>query len=129
MIQTHEDMVRAFMVKNFQASNSVPMAVIPDHVKVLRLRLMMEELGELAEAIHTGDLVQIADGLADLEYVTVGTAIAFGIPHEEVFREVHRSNMTKPALDEHNKGGKVSKEGYEPPQIATILEEWIAGNR
>lgn len=120
---THEQMIREFMQKNHQAFQTEPTTEIPDHVKVLRLRLIAEEFGELATAIHTGDLVLIADALADLEYVVVGTAIAYGIPHERVFQEVHRSNMTKPALDQHNKGGKVVKEGYSPANIRDILHQ------
>jgi NTP pyrophosphatase (non-canonical NTP hydrolase) len=116
-------MVREFMVKNNQAYEKKPTTNIPPAVQVLRLRLMMEELGELAGAMHEGNIVLIADGLADLDYVVTGTAIAYGIPHEVVFREVHRSNMTKAALDPNNKGGKVSKAGYEPPKISEILEK------
>lgn len=120
---THEQMVREFMEKNHQAYEKEPTAEIPDHVKVLRLRLIAEEFGELAAAIHTRDLELIADALADLEYVVVGTAVAYGIPHEKVFCEVHRSNMTKPALDQHNKGGKVVKDGYSPANIRDILRQ------
>jgi len=118
---THEDLVREFMVKHDQFRAGEPTPHIPMDVKILRLRLMMEELGEVAMAIHSGDLELIADGLADLEYVVVGTAIAFGIPHSAVFKEVHRSNMTKRPLDKTNKGGKVTKEGYEPPQITEVI--------
>lgn len=61
----------------------------------LRARLMLEELGETLIALRDGNRVELADGLADLVYVTVGTAITFGIPFNEVWREVHRSNMAK----------------------------------
>lgn len=120
---THEDMVREFMVKHSQLRANIPTLKVPEQVKVLRMRLITEEFAELVIAIHEGDLVKVADALADLDYVVTGTAVAFGIPHEVVFREVHRSNMTKPKLDENDKGGKVAKLGYEKADIEPILEQ------
>lgn len=123
----YEDAVRQFHEKFGHYKNETPTAGIPDTVKVLRLRLLMEELGELSEAIHTNNLVEIADGLADLIYVAVGCAIAYGIPIDKVFAEVHRSNMTKTGHKPNVEGekyaaGKTGKgEGYEPPSIAPIL--------
>lgn len=114
--------VREFMEKNDQYIRNYPGA-ISSGVALLRLRLMAEELGEVSCAMHENDLTKIADGLADLVYVVVGTAIAYGIPFNEVFTEVHRSNMTKPKLDENQKGGKVKKEGFEPPQIALVIDQ------
>lgn len=61
----------------------------------LRARLMIEELGEILEALGTQDRVELADGLADLIYVTVGTAVSYGIPIRRIFEEVHNSNMSK----------------------------------
>lgn len=123
----YEEAVRKFHEKFGHFSSQVPDANIPDTVKVLRLRLLMEELGELSEAIHTNNLVEIADGLADLIYVAVGCAVAYGIPIDQVFAEVHRSNMTKSGHKPNVPGekyaaGKTGKgEGYEPPVIAPIL--------
>lgn len=89
---------------------------------VSRLRLMMEELGELAIAMHQKDLVQTADAIADLIYVVVGTGEILGIPVEECFREVHRSNLTK-EFDRVSLGEKGARKGpgYEPPDLAPIL--------
>lgn len=70
------------------------------------------------------DLVEIADALADLDYVVAGTRLAYGIPRAPVADEVHRSNMTKAPggkvyRDDH---GKVSKPpGWTPPDIARAL--------
>lgn len=123
------EMVREFMEKHGQHRSSAfymedgkLRSSIPDDVKILRMRLMMEELGELASAMHANDAVQVADGLADLLYVVVGTAIAYDFPINEIFREVHESNMSKAPLDKTAKGGKVTKEGYRAPDIKTILE-------
>jgi NTP pyrophosphatase (non-canonical NTP hydrolase) len=63
----------------------------------LRISLIQEELNELKEAIEANDLVEVADALADLQYVLAGTIIEFGLgdKFKEVFDEVQRSNMSK----------------------------------
>lgn len=87
--------------------------------QLYRAHLMLQELGEVLEALHFGDHVKLADGLADLVYVSVGTAIQFGIPFDEVFDEVHRSNMTKGDVMKSNRG-KVGD--YSPPDIEGVLD-------
>jgi predicted HAD superfamily Cof-like phosphohydrolase len=86
---------------------------------------MTEELQELLDAMHSEDAVAIADGLADLLYVVFGTAVAYGIPMDEVFVEVHRSNMTKLDPDGQpivGEGGKRLKgPGYVPPNIQPLI--------
>lgn len=67
----------------------------PSDLVDLRLRLMDEELNEVFEAINMRDQVQTAHELADLIYVVVGTAVAFGIPIAEIFAAVARANMSK----------------------------------
>ena len=62
---------------------------------VLGARLMLEELGETLQAMAKGDVVEFADGLADLAYVVCWTALAHGVPLGAAFAEVHRSNMAK----------------------------------
>ena len=74
------------------------------------------------DAIDKGDLVGAIDGIVDLLYVTLGTAVAFGIDVAPFFAEVHRSNMAKTGggLDA---GGKVTKPpGWVAPDIAGVLE-------
>ncbi|UOF80031.1 ntP-ppase-like protein [Caudoviricetes sp.] len=69
-----------------------------NHQKALlfaRLRLMVEELSEIAYALRRGHEVDLLDGLADLIYVTYGTAVAFDLPLDEAIGIVHRSNMSK----------------------------------
>jgi predicted HAD superfamily Cof-like phosphohydrolase len=61
----------------------------------LRVRLMAEELGEVVEAIIRGDVVAYTDGLADLSYVTIGSAVQCGIPLAEAWTEVQRANISK----------------------------------
>jgi len=67
----------------------------PSSLIDLRLRLMDEELTEVFEAINMRDPVQTAHELADLLYVVFGTAVAFGVPIDEVFAAVSRANSSK----------------------------------
>lgn len=95
----------------------------PRNLELARARYMLEELSETFDALAKGDSVGVLDGLADLAYVVVGTAIAFGLPLAEAFGEVHRSNLTKGGLTAAGKGGK--GDGYQPPQLRRILERAI----
>lgn len=47
------------------------------------------------EITRPQNLIEIADGIADMEYVNTGTAVACGIDIQPIFDEVHRSNMSK----------------------------------
>jgi predicted HAD superfamily Cof-like phosphohydrolase len=100
----------------------------------LRKALMKEELAELCEAIDKGDLVKIADGLADLYYVVTGTAWEFGLAEcmGDIFAEVHRSNMSK--IDPQTgkpifrEDGKVIKPPtYSPANLTPIIQKAQAG--
>ncbi|MFO8059584.1 MAG: hypothetical protein R6U70_02880, partial [Bacillota bacterium] len=88
---------------------------------VLRLRLIREELSELEKSIDGQDIVDVADALADLLYVTYGTAIAFGIDIRPVFKEVHRANMTKEGGKVRADGKILKPEGWKPPRIEDVL--------
>jgi predicted HAD superfamily Cof-like phosphohydrolase len=115
------------MVREFHSKFGQPVVDKPKIPGIdrqfLRERLMREELDETVWAMTKDDLVEIADGLADLIYVALGTAIEYGIDMEPVFREVHRSNMAK-LPGNMRADGKVTKpEGWEPPRIAEILAE------
>ena len=86
---------------------------------------MAEETGEFLAASEQGDLVAIADALADIVYVAYGTALTYGIDLDSVLREVHRSNMSKLGADGQpllRPDGKVLKsDRYRPPDIASII--------
>ncbi len=94
-------------------------------VRELRIKLLKEEWEEYLEGEDNNDLVEIADALADIVYICYGTAVSYGIPLDEVFSEVHRSNMSK--LDDNGKpiyreDGKVMKSSrYTPPDVRGIL--------
>lgn len=96
---------------------------VPETI-ALRIKLIDEEYDELLEAINWGERSQIAKELADLLYVVHGTAISFGIPLDDVFGAVHRSNMTKISTHQGSGDVKVSKgpNYVDPiPEIQEIL--------
>ena len=83
-----------------------------DKINKLRLELIKEELNELTEAMNNKDLLEVADALTDILYVTYGAGHAFGINLDKCFEEVQNSNMSK--LDDngkpiYNEHGKVMK--------------------
>lgn len=101
-----------------------------DEVKQLRHSLIFEEFSEYAQAAYAGDIVEIADALADLAYVVIGTAVSFGLTRfDEIFAEVHRSNMSKLGPDGkpiYRWDGKVMKpDGWVGPQIEALLKRGV----
>jgi predicted HAD superfamily Cof-like phosphohydrolase len=86
--------------------------------------LVEEEVAELRTAVEASDLVGIADAIGDLIWVVLEAAVTFGIPVEEVFAEVHRSNLTKIRGGEVvvNAVGKlVAGPGFSAPNLLPIL--------
>ena len=96
-----------------------------DKINKLRLDLIKEELEELTEAMNSKDLLEIADALTDILYVTYGAGHAFGIDLDKCFEEVQNSNMSK--LDEngkpiYNESGKVMKgPNYFKPDLSKFV--------
>ena len=96
-----------------------------DKINKLRLDLIKEELNELTEAMNNKDLLEVADALTDILYVTYGAGHAFGIDLDKCFEEVQNSNMSK--LDEngkpiYNEAGKVMKgPNYFKPDLAKFV--------
>ena len=88
----------------------------------LRHDLIEEEFNEVNDEMFSYNRIpickqQLTKELADLIYVTIGTAVAFGLPLEEVFTEVHNSNMTK-TLDNKREDGKILKgPDYKKPNL------------
>ena len=83
-----------------------------DKINKLRLDLIKEELNELSEAMKNRDLLEVADALTDILYVTYGAGHAFGINLDKCFEEVQNSNMSKLGEDGkpiYNDKGKVMK--------------------
>ena len=96
-----------------------------DKINKLRLDLIKEELSELTDAINDKDLLEVADALTDILYVTYGAGHAFGIDLDKCFDEVQNSNMSK--LDEngkpiYNEDGKVMKgPNYFKPDLSKFV--------
>ena len=97
-----------------------------DKINKLRLDLIKEELEELTEAMNNKDLLEVADALTDILYVTYGAGHAFGIDLDKCFDEVQQSNMSK--LDDHgnpiyNDSGKVMKgPKYFKPDLSKFIK-------
>ena len=117
-------------VKNFMTTYGQEVkekAQFPDNKIVqLRVDLIEEELIELKEAIKNNDIVEVADALTDILYVTYGAGHSFGVDLDKCFNEVQNSNMSK--LDEngkpiYNESGKVMKgPNYFPPNLKKIID-------
>ena len=96
-----------------------------DKINKLRIDLINEELEELKEAIKQKNLLEVADALTDILYVTYGAGHAFGIDLDKCFDEVQSSNMSK--LDEngtpiYNESGKVMKgPNYFKPNLSKFV--------
>ena len=96
-----------------------------DKINKLRLDLIKEELSELTEAMNNKDLLEVADALTDILYVTYGAGHAFGINLDKCFEEVQNSNMSK--LDKngkpiYNEHGKVMKgPNYFKPDLSKFV--------
>ena len=96
-----------------------------DKINNLRINLIQEELSELQTALHEKNIVEIADALTDILYVTYGAGHAFGINLDKCFDEVQNSNMSK--LDEngkpiYNDSGKVIKgPNYFKPDLSKFV--------
>ena len=96
-----------------------------DKINKLRIDLIKEELDELQEAMENNDLLEVADALTDILYVTYGAGHAFGIDLDRCFNEVQNSNMSK--LDEngkpiYNDAGKVMKgPNYFKPDLSKFV--------
>jgi predicted HAD superfamily Cof-like phosphohydrolase len=96
-----------------------------EKINKLRLDLIKEELDELKEAMDNKDLLEVADALTDILYVTYGAGHAFGINLDKCFEEVQNSNMSK--LDEngkpiYNDAGKVMKgPSYFKPNLLKFI--------
>ena len=115
------------MVEEFHRKFSIVAQATPtdlnEETKRLRVRLIDEEFDELKESMAGGDLAAVAKEMADLLYVVYGTAVSYGIDMDPVFREVHRSNMSKVGGYKREDGKWVKPATYSPARIEPILAE------
>jgi predicted HAD superfamily Cof-like phosphohydrolase len=119
------DMVGDFMERFGQEVKTK--AEFPDNSTiVLRLQLIEEELQELRDAIGDADLVEVADALTDILYVTYGAGHAFGIDLDKCFEEVQASNMSKLGKDGkpiYREDGKILKgENFFEPNLEQFVK-------
>ena len=121
---TNFDKVGIFM-KTFGQEVKTKPSFSTDKINQLRLDLIREELHELTEAMNKKDLLEVADALTDILYVTYGAGHAFGINLDKCFEEIQNSNMSKlgengmPIYNEH---GKVMKgPNYFKPNLKKII--------
>ena len=122
---TNFDKVGTFM-KTFGQEVKTKPSFSTDKINKLRLDLIKEELTELTEAMNNKDLLEVADALTDILYVTYGAGHAFGINLDKCFEEVQNSNMSK--LDDdgkpiYNEFGKVMKgPNYFKPNLIKYIK-------
>ena len=94
-------------------------------INILRINLIEEELDELKQAINQKNLLEVADALTDILYVTYGAGHAFGINLDKCFEEVQNSNMSKLGDDGkpiYSEKGKVLKgPNYFKPNLSNLL--------
>jgi len=108
---SNSNKVKIFMETFGQEVKTKP-SFSTDKINSLRYDLIKEELEELKEAMENKDLLEVADALTDILYVTYGAGHAFGINLDKCFEEVQNSNMSKLGEDGkpiYNESGKVMK--------------------
>jgi predicted HAD superfamily Cof-like phosphohydrolase len=115
-------------VKKFQTAVGQNVSEVPyfpdENERVLRRKLLKEEVEEYFEGEDKDDLENVAKELADIIYIVCGTAASYGIPLDRVFNEVHRSNMEKLVDGKvvRRDDGKILKpEGWTAPDIKSVL--------
>ena len=122
---TNFEKVGKFM-KTFGQNVKTSSGLSSEKINMLRIKLIEEELSEFKKAINEKNLIEVADALTDILYVTYGAGHAFGIDLDKCFDEVQKSNMSK--LDDtgkpiYNELGKVMKgPNYFKPNLSKFLK-------
>ena len=121
---TNFEKVKQFM-QTFGQEVKTKASFSDEKTNQLRLDLISEELEELKNAMISKDLLEVADALTDILYVTYGAGHAFGINLDKCFDEVQNSNMSKLGSDGkpiYNESGKVMKgTNYFKPDLSKFL--------
>ncbi len=122
---TNFQKVKTFMQTFGQEVKSKP-SFSTEKINDLRYNLIKEELDEFKQAIDNKDLLEVADALTDILYVTYGAGHAFGIDLDKCFEEVQNSNMSKLGDDGkpiYNDSGKVMKgPNYFKPNLSKFIK-------
>ena len=112
-------------MKTFGQEVKTSPSLSTNKINKLRIDLIKEELEELTDAMNNKDLLEVADALTDILYVTYGAGHAFGVDLDKCFDEVQNSNMSK--LDKNgkpifNESGKVMKgPNYFKPNLSKFV--------
>lgn len=123
-VKTNQEKVKDFQIA-FKSNVSDVSKLPNDKERQLRIKLLKEEFDEYIDGEENNDIVEIADALGDMMYIILGTAVSYGLPLEEIFNEIHNSNMSKlengkPIFRED---GKVLKgSNYFKPDIKKYLK-------
>ena len=121
---TNFNKVGTFM-KTFGQEVKTKPSFSSDKINKLRIDLIKEELEELQEAMKNNDLLEVADALTDILYVTYGAGHAFGIDLDKCFDEVQNSNMSKLGGNGepiYNESGKIMKgPNYFKPDLSKFV--------
>ena len=122
---TNFQKVKTFMQTFGQEVKTKP-SFSSEKINDLRYNLIKEELYELKQAMNEKNLLEVADALTDILYVTYGAGIAFGIDLDKCFEEVQNSNMSKLGEDGkpiYNEAGKVMKgPNYFKPDLSKFVK-------
>ena len=123
---TNFQKVGVFM-KTFGQEVKTKSELSDEKINNLRINLIIEELEELKIAIKQKDILEVADALTDILYVTYGAGHAFGINLDKCFEEVQNSNMSKLGIDGKpifNESGKVMKgPKYFKPDLSKFISK------
>ena len=122
---TNFEKVWQFM-KTFGQEVKISPNLSTEKINLLRISLINEELEELKKAIDDKNILEVADALTDILYVTYGAGHAFGINLDKCFNEVQQSNMSKLSKDGkpiYNDSGKVMKgPDYFKPNLSKFIK-------
>ena len=118
-------------VKTFHQELHLPISEVPilfDSLDwVNRIRLISEEWAETVKAYALDDLEGFADGLVDLTWVVLGTAVEAGLPFDELWAEVRQANMNKKGGKLDASGKLLKPDGWKPPNIKRIMDAAQSG--
>ena len=127
-LNENQRLMRDFMAGAGQDVQDVP-TLSSREVQATRLRLIGEELKELAEAYEAGDLKAVYDACVDLDYVVSGTFVAHGLNQRAGFIAVHHNNMDKLARGHLDEGGKFIKpDDHLPPDLWAVIDMQYRAN-
>ena len=122
---TNFQKVKTFM-QTFGQEVKLKPSFSTEKINELRYNLIKEELDEFKQALENKDLLEVADALTDILYVTYGAGHAFGIDLDSCFEEVQNSNMSKLGNDGkpiRNEAGKVMKgPNYYKPDLSKFVK-------